>query len=265
MSDQLSIAAVDETFRSARLVRAISRYVADQFAFPGTTDLELDPADVEPEITGKPVRRVMSRSAVTNKGYFLSDRSGEILPWESRIELFALQRLDCMDGVTQIFTQPVTVEYSCPFKQRRRLATPDIFIVFDGRPMLIEVKEDLSTLKADERQQLALLEQLFSRAGVQYRTWVQDEICVEPLLSNALWLARYKSVALSESDRLAILGLFSESSDLTLEQVGEQLGDRSLMRPYAMVLRNWLMTAPDCDIRQNPTVRINPRLSEENR
>lgn len=256
----LPIEVLDRTFASARLTHAISQRVAQQIAFPTTGELSLGPASDAPEIVGREVRGVLTRRAKIHKGRFPSDRAGADLPWEQQTEFRALQRLDCMDGVAEICTQPLTIEYYCPFLQQRRKAFPDIYIEYYDAPALFEIKRDLSRLKLDAALRLILLEFLFRRAGVEYRLWQESEICEQPAYGNAVWLGRYKSVRLSDADRMALMQVFGQSPEHRLQDVAQALNDPDRMRTYAMLLRNWVLSEADSDVREDPLIRLNPRL-----
>jgi len=187
-------------------------------------------------------------------GCQLLDVTGPAAVWEAEKSGVYDRALLDADAVSN----PVTVEVTCPYENRRRRATADIYVEIQGRSLLLEVKRDLKNIKSTDRLFFQLLEYVFWRAGVEYRVWTDEEIREEPAFSNAVWLARYKTIHLNHADKLALLRFFENRDRAILSEVSQWLGDQQQIRSFAMLMKNWLIAEPGVSVREDPVVHINP-------
>jgi hypothetical protein len=135
-------------------------------------------------------RKVITRSPMNVRGYFISIKCARPMPWETPLERDAMLILE--------FDREVTF-----FKQHQRATRvddadgafttyPDIEFVRTGRQCVLEVKRDID-LKNDElRSRLQRTKLHFLYQGVDYQVWNTTVIRQEPRLTNLKELAYHR-------------------------------------------------------------------------
>lgn len=120
-------------------------------------------------------------------GRFVSRKSGRTLYWESQFERDFMVHLELNSTVLRFREQPITTHF--PVMGRTTKYTPDIYAEQDDGLFVYEVKpkEDL----VDYAELFEAAGEFFSDHGYNFRVVTEDDIRIEPLLTNRQLLLRY--------------------------------------------------------------------------
>lgn len=115
-----------------------------------------------------PLRKVNSRGSRNITGFVCSRKMpGLALDRESPNELAFLRRAEIDPRITEIYSQPILVEFR-DVDGRPARAYPDFAIVIDGATEIHEVKPDTEYKRPDVRHRLELVAQQIRRYGFTY-------------------------------------------------------------------------------------------------
>ena len=160
-------------------------------------------------------------------GLFWMSRMGQLVGYESRLEMFVLMQLDFNPAVTKVVSQPFTLH--CQLKGKPFKHTPDYLTLEDtGKATVIDAKPRAEVDKLDNRRAFAATEGVCAEIGWHYS--VQSE--ADPtFLANLKWLTGYRKrppFADSYADDLIKV---CQGSPLPLKALVEKVGPPYLVRP----------------------------------
>jgi len=185
-------------------------------------------------------------------------KDSEVVAFESTLERDFLMRLETFNHVTNVTSQPLTLEYTCS-QNKTRHYTPDFLVEFDLRiwpykpPQLIEVKprkfikEQLIT----HRDKFKAAFQLCKESAYVFHFMDEAKIHDQRFL-NAKFLKRFKHNEVDPTERKCVLELFKTSPFLSFEQIlknnyiGKRYRAEGIQIVWALISQGTL----NCDLNQ---------------
>lgn len=170
----------------------------------------------------KPVRKI-PKNYLSVTGAFPSKKSSEPLAYESTLERDLYQLLDFDDYVTQITSQPVTIEYASP-EIGISTYTPDSYVHYHKesgkKPMLVEVKyrEDLRKTWAQERYKYKAAIRYANQRGWRFKILTDVEIRSD-YLENAKYLANYINLQADQRAALKMISLCEQAGSTSPNEI----------------------------------------------
>jgi hypothetical protein len=167
------------------------------------------------------------------RGFFFSQKSKALIPWESRIEFraCALAEFNRSILLLKAHQQRITVTRSVDSFD----AYPDFcFVMADGSNMILEVKGDHDLKDEQVRSRLAAIRSHFEGIGTDYEVWSETYVNEEPRCSTLDELLFYRKPStrsmLSKKDNYHTLK--SRYSTLPFLEAAEYLGGQLGVRKY---------------------------------
>ncbi len=149
-------------------------------------------------------------------GRYFSVKMGNLLPWESRLELRDLYRCEVDPKITSYFVQPETMHWRCAGKARRY--TPDrIDHVAGGQRRVIEIKDSFDPkADTDYTEKLEQASQIYAALGHNFEIRERSAILNEPSFSAIEEIQAYRRTAITPVDITTVHhALRSESKPLS--------------------------------------------------
>ena len=168
------------------------------------------------------VRKPVSRSRAGVQGKVADVIHGRSRHAESQNELRAFQVLVATAHASSWQEQPFTLEYH--YEAAKHRYTPDVLVIWGARREVVEVKDDQEAALPENRARFALIGELLAEHGYHFRVWTKSEICSEPRLTNANLVLRYRSVAVSHSDRERVRRALAATPEMALRPLCEISG-----------------------------------------
>ena len=165
------------------------------------------------------VREPVSRSKSGVQGKVADVLQGRSRHAESQNEIKAYRVLAATARADTWQEQPFFLEYHGNGKKHRY--TPDVLIVWGSHREVVEVKEDREAELPENQERFALISQLLSQHGYQFRLWKASEICAEPRLTNAGLILRYRRVSVEPAECERIRRAFSSAHEIRLASFQE--------------------------------------------
>lgn len=138
-------------------------------------------------------RKINYRAGVNKVGFkFASKKMGQVIPCESLLERDHCYRLEYDPNVEQYVSQPATFSYITDNGKSRY--SPDFLskCTNSASPFVIdEVKPAAKANTPEFAAKKAIFERLFRKRGIEFKVWTENEIRVEPFLSNLKKLYPY--------------------------------------------------------------------------
>lgn len=233
---------------AVRVIKARTVEIANRFRDlwqPGKDGPDFDPEVQDPEITGKPVRRLVGKTAGKSVGMFCSEKNGCMEPWESMLEEDAYANLEVDRRVTRFMGQPLTLQILKSANPRRWVRyTPDIAVFMGSKLHIVEVKH--ASQAEAMRERLLFIAELFARYDVVYHVWDETIVRHQPRLRNAWWLLRYNTQDIARAELDVVHDYLEPRQSATLSELCSALGsDRAESLVFAMVLRGFLLANLD--------------------
>src|SRR5438552_141430 len=144
-------------------------------------------------------REPVSRSKCGVQGKVADVFHGRSRHAESQNELHAFRILLATARADAWQEQPFVLHYHHAGAKHRY--TPDILVAWAAHQEVVEIKDDAEAELPENRARFALIGGLLAEHGYHFRIWKRSEICAEPRLTNANLVLRYRSVAVSPSER----------------------------------------------------------------
>jgi TnsA endonuclease N terminal/TnsA endonuclease C terminal len=171
-----------------------------------------------------PVRKI-PRSYCHVTGLVSSDKSSELIAYESRPERYFIKHASFNPNVESCEEQPVKIQYTMKNGKFSHY-TPDFLVHFKSsllpskswKPLLIEIKPRRNLLK-----DWSLLKPKFlaAREYAHRRGWeftiISEQELVTPYLNNIIFLTRYRYYHIDESDQRLVLDALKTNFQSTPE------------------------------------------------
>lgn len=135
----------------------------------------------------KPARKVITRAPWRPVHRFCSVKTRRRVECESFLERDFAYLLDADPNVLDFASQPETFEYEVDGVVRTY--TPDFLVVYGDRTEIIEVKP---SHRLDQGPPWDIVGAVIGECGYGFRVVTEAEISLEPRLTNAKLLARYR-------------------------------------------------------------------------
>lgn len=133
-------------------------------------------------------RKVVTRRGRRIRGYFPSHKLGRMVAWESLIERDVILLLEFSRGVSFYQEQPALIRYADA--KRIRDYYPDFEVLFDdGGIIHLEVKSGAELRKPAIAKKYRAIAADYARRKHGFRIVTDDDIRIEPLISNLGTLA----------------------------------------------------------------------------
>lgn len=181
----------------------------------------------------KPVRRVVRRSGLGNRGYFPSYKTGAIIQWESQRERRCAWLLEYSTAVVHYIQQPMELEYVDADGKLRRTIPDYGAELRNGTALLVEVKTEAEAQKPEVKSRLEMRRHAANAAGYLY------QVVTDPVL--------FTSIAAKNVENLLFCRpMFYESFEhmshfqhhslhgLTMQEARSLLGQKSVMKLLAL-------------------------------
>jgi hypothetical protein len=173
-----------------------------------------------------PVRKI-PRSYCHVTGVVASEKSSELIGYESRPERYFIKQVSFNPNVETCEEQPIRIPYFLKGGKSSHY-TPDFLVHFKNellpahywKPLLIEVKPRRRLFKDWEtlhRKFLAARE--FARKHEWEFTIITDKELITPYLKNVVFLTRYRKYTIDESDERLIFNAFENTINATPESL----------------------------------------------
>jgi hypothetical protein len=173
-----------------------------------------------------PVRKI-PKSYCHVTGAIASEKSNELIGYESRPERYFIKQVSFNPNVKICEEQPVRISY---YLKNNKLShyTPDFLIHFKDdlfpiehwKPLLVEIKPRRRLFKDWETLHRKFLA---ARELARDRNWeftiITDKELVTPYLKNIVFLTRYRTEVTDESDENSILDAFQQNKTNTVESL----------------------------------------------
>lgn len=203
-------------------------------------------------------RKVVTPSGRRIKGYFPSRKAGRMVAWESKLERDACLLFEFSRAVAIYREQPERITYYIggePFAYY-----PDFELVLTSGELLhVEVKPKAKLRKL--REKLSAIELHYSRIGRNFRVMTEDDIRVEPLLSNLKVLAYHnRQLDITDAQLRSWQGLVEEGKATTVEDAQRILGD--VKKVYRLLAAGYLVS--DLHVLLGPTSNIRVTAEDAN-
>jgi hypothetical protein len=192
------------------------------------------------------VRKVVNRSGRGFRGYFPSRKLGRLVEWESLLERDAIILFEFSNGIKSYQEQPELIVYEQDGEMRRYF--PDFSIILtNDKNIHYEVKPLAKLISLDLVNKYSAVKHHYERLGRDFRILVDQQIRIEPRLSNLKLLARVQHFRGDLNDvRLKAITLIKGNEHISLQKLSEIVG-----RTYVLVL------LAHGDIRCNMTIDLN--------
>lgn len=155
-----------------------------------------------------PVREVHRRGSRKPIGRYPSRKIRRSLTWESVHERELMWLSEADPAVVAYYDQPHEVTFDLPGMARSLVYYPDMLRVFaGGRREVIEVKRTQAEIDTEKdpayARKIELAEMAYRAAGYEFRVMTaEDDIRIEPILSNAKAIQRCRFIETDTIDRL---------------------------------------------------------------
>ena len=173
-----------------------------------------------------PVRKI-PKSYCHVTGLISSNKSNELIGYESRPERYFIKHVSFNPNVKTCEEQPVRIPYTMKNGKPSHY-TPDFLVYFNAhlkpkdywKPLLVEIKPRYRLFK----DWVSLHPKfLAARKYAHHRDWeftvISDEELITPYLDNITFLTRYLTYPSNESDRDLILNTLEKSNNSTPESI----------------------------------------------
>ena len=179
-----------------------------------------------------PVRKI-PRSYCHVTGLVSSDKSNELIGYESRPERYFIKHASFNPNVKSCEEQPVKIPYTMKSGKSSHY-TPDFLVHFNDhlipsnywKPLLVEIKPRYSLLKdwISLKQKFLAARNYAHNQGWEF-TIISEQELVTPYLKNIVFLTRYLTYPTDKSDQVTILSILEKSVDLTPESLFQTITD----------------------------------------
>ncbi len=237
----------DARLDSIRVVQARTEEIARPFApvwRPTSEGPGFDVACTDPEIMGRPVRRLVRKSAGRCFGYFASVKNDEMQPWESILESEALATSETDPRVTRYVVQPLMLEYVLdPGVKRPRRYVPDIWLWCGRTPHVVEVRHASIAASPAWLEKFKLFGAFFRRHGIAYHVWDETFIRVPVRLANARTLLRCRPQSIAQAQIDVVYDHMKTNSAASIGELVQLLACEDAEQVvHALLLRSFLLT-----------------------
>lgn len=190
------------------------------------------------------------------RGKFPSRKNGRMVHHEGLLELDAIYLFETSPRVARYTEQPETVHY--PDGARLRRYTPDFELTLDsGDSVLIEVKPRRNAEAADTQHKLNCVADHFSRHHRQFCVLTDDQIRIEPRLTNLRWIY-HQAPRVHGSRMKANMALRRLVADfpMSISEASARLAAYDL-EPYSLLLAGLLTCDLGCPLRLDTLLHTN--------
>jgi TnsA endonuclease N terminal len=169
------------------------------------------------------MRKVVTRSGRHIRGLFPSTKNQRMVAWESLLERDAIVLFELSPGVVSYEEQPSVEIYYDDSSPRKYF--PDFAVTLrNGSVAHVEVKPAKKLKGRATRDRFSLIATQYERQARQFWILTDDEIRVEPRLSNLKLLAYHCRETLSPLHLDALLGSFEHQTSGTFASFARTLG-----------------------------------------
>lgn len=200
----------------------------------------------------EPVRRVVRRSGLGNRGYFPSYKTGAIIQWESQRERRCAWLLEYSTAVVHYIQQPLEFEYVDTDGKSRRTIPDYGAELRNGTALLVEVKTEAEAKKPDVKNRLEMRKRAANAAGYLY------QVVTDPVLFASVAVKNVENLLFCRPmlyERFEHMSNFHHHClhGLTLQEAGAILGQKSVMKLLALQVVTTDLKEP---ISNSSTIRI---------
>lgn len=177
-----------------------------------------------------PVRKI-PRSYCHVTGLVSSEKSGEMIAYESRPERYFIKQVSFNPNVKSCEEQPVKIPYSLKNGKPSHY-TPDFLVHFNEhltsseywKPLLVEVKPRHRLFKdwAILHPKFLAAREYSYRRGWEF-TIITDRELVTPYLDNIIFLTRYRNYPISKTDEDLVLDILENLANPTPESILQKI------------------------------------------
>lgn len=179
-------------------------------------------------ISDECLRKIENHGPRKVTGYFSSLKTGKSIPWESQLEKDNLIITEFDRYVIDYRAQCVKIMFTMMGKIH--VHYPDVFEVLKTKKRIVEVKPKERIEKY--RDKFSIIESVCKKNGYEYMVKTEDQIRIEPNLSNMKLLFKYARKFISQNDFAKITDIFSAveyksiaDAELKLSPYGLNSGD----------------------------------------
>jgi hypothetical protein len=207
-------------------------------------------------ISNAPVRKITNRGFRKIIGNFNSKKTGRDMPFEFRLEEDALILLDYFDYVKDFNSQCVIMKYH--ENGVENICYPDLFVKYDFWDAIVEIKASDKVYLFENR--FRLQSEICKAKGFKFEVLTENEIRIEPRLSNIKTLNRFAGVMIGQDNLTIARELLSSNKKLPLghlEVVASEHGIE-LIHLYSMIYHGFLQIDLMEPLSLNSMVRLPP-------
>ena len=214
-------------------------------------------SDLKPKIKISEQRRTIGVTGGSVSGLYLF-RGSDVIAFESTLERDFLVRLETFKHVTNVTSQPFTLEYTCSQNKARKY-TPDFLVEFDLKihpyipPQVIEVKPRKfikKKLLAEKDKFKAAFQYCRENAFIFH--FMDEERIHDNRFYNAKFLKRYRQSEIDSKEIESIVDLFKEKPSMLFENIlnTNYLGKRYRSEGIYIVWSLIAQRVLDCDFNE---------------
>jgi hypothetical protein len=182
---------------------------------------------------GLSIRDVANGRRNRSVGEYVSYKAGLRLGFESSHEMLDHYLNEVEPEIFHMLAQPHTIQFMWHGKRYRY--TPDLELWTERGHFVREIKEQ-SELMSDHglRRKLALVEEIYHRAGFCFQLLMDKDIRVEPRLGNAILIQKYRRLGVSPCTEARLIEHLDRNNGVsTLDACAKSLklahGEREIM------------------------------------
>ncbi|EAW36765.1 TnsA endonuclease N-terminal domain-containing protein [Lyngbya sp. PCC 8106] len=182
-----------------------------------------------------PARKITNTGTRKNIGKFSSRKMGQIVWYESLLELDYIYLLEIDPDVVAFASQPFQLQYTIieGGKRRKLKYTPDFYVERKNQIQVVEVKPENKVNSERNQRIFHFVAPIFREKGWEFVVVTETMIRVQPQLNNVKLLHRYSGVEFSLQNLIDCQEYFQKlAGQITIEQAERELRSKGITRSF---------------------------------